>query len=265
MKHFFAAFALFFTACTARAQVADTTGQPAARPDTARKAEPPRWTYTAALDGIISAGNLDRKLLNIRLGAVHENPNSIWSFSTAPRFQYGINNGVLQERELFTDFNTSFFYTQHDVYGLVFGVYEQSNLRRINQRGNFGAGLGWRIVGGRNIPSKRLLLAVTNALVQETTDFAEKDNISVRRNSTRIRIRAELVPGKLTVQNTTFVQPALGRRNLRWNSISQLAYQVTQRLAFTAALDNTYESINASGVESWQLNTTFGLSFSGSR
>ncbi len=269
MRHFLTGLPLFLLACLAHAQTADTAAKRQnPRPDTVRKTEkppPPAWTYTAGLDGTISAGNLNRRLLNIRLGLAHENPASIWSFSTAPRFQYGTTNGILQEREAFVDLNTSFFYSQHDVYGLVFGAYEQSNLRKINRRGNVGAGLGWRIVGGRNIPSKRLQLAVTNAIVQETTDFAEGDNINVRRNSTRLRIRADLVPGKLLVQNTTFVQPSLGSRNLRWNSVSQLVYKATRRLAFTASLDSSYESVNAAGVESSQLNATLGLSFSDSK
>ncbi len=269
MRHFLTGLPLFLLVCLAHAQTADTAAnRQHPRPDTVRKTEkplPPMWTYTAGLDGTISAGNVNRKLLNIRLVLVHENPNSVWSFSAAPRFQYGTTNEILQEREVFVDFNTSFFHSQHDVYGLVFGAYEQSNLRRINRRANVGAGLGWRIVGGRNVPSRRFQVSVTNALVHEATDFAERDNIDVRRNSTRLKIRADLVPGKLSVQNMAFFQPALGRRNLRWNSITQLVYKATQRLAFTATLDNSYESINAAGVESVQLNATLGLSFSGSK
>lgn len=255
-------------------QVIDSTKTPIiTQPDTSKpkpviKVEPPpapHWTYTVGVDGILSSGNVNRKLLTIRLGLAHETPSSIWGFNSSPRFQYGTNNEVLQEREVFFDFNNTWFHSQHDVYGLLFGIYEQSNLRQIEYRFNVGAGAGWKILGGRRVPSSRIQLSVTNALLSERTDFISINDISVIRNSTRVKLRWEVVKDKLTIQNTTFFQPALNVSNLRWNSISQLVYKVGKHLALTATLDNSYESYHAEGVKNNQLNSTLGLSYTGVR
>ncbi len=255
-------------------QAVDSTKAPIIiQPDTIKPKEAPKptpppgphWTYTAGIDGMISSGNVNRKLLTIRLGVSHENPNSIWGFNSSPRFQYGTNNEVLQEREGFFDFNNTWFHSQHDVYGLLFGIYEQSNLRLINHRFNVGAGAGWKIVGGKRVPSTRVQISITNAFLSERTDFMSAEDISVIRNSTRVKARIEVIKGKLTVQNVTFFQPALNANNLRWNSISQLAYKLGKQLSLTATLDNSYESYNVQGVKNVQLNSTLGLSYTGTR
>jgi len=239
------------------------------KPDTIRpKAQTPpapRWTYSAGLDGIINSGNVNRRLLTIRLSLSHENPKSIWGFFTSPRYQYGTNNEILQEREIFADFNNTWFYAQHDVYGLFFGTYEQSNLRQINHRMNVGAGLGWRIINSKLIPSERIQLSLSSALLREITDFATIDDRDVYRISTRAKVRIEVIKDKLTVQNTTFFQPAITENNLRWNSISQLVFKLTKSFALTGTLDNSYESVNVQGVQSVQLNASLGLSYSGAK
>jgi hypothetical protein len=240
------------------------------QPDTIKPKEPPkpvppRWTYSIGVDGMLSSGNVNRRLLTIRLGLAHENPNSIWGFNSSPRFQYGTNNEVLQEREVFFDFNNTWFHSQHDVYGLLFGIYEQSNLRQIHDRFNAGVGLGWKIIGGRRVPSTRVQLSITNALLSERTDFISANDVRAVRNSTRLKARFELVKDKLTVQHTTFFQPALNISNLRWNSISQLVFKAGKHLSLTATLDNSYESYNVEGVKNTQINSTLGLSYTGSK
>ncbi|MDJ1471450.1 DUF481 domain-containing protein [Xanthocytophaga flava] len=228
---------------------------------------PPSWTYVLGLDGMINSGNVNRKLLTLRLGLNHENPNSIWGFYSSPRFQYGTNNEVLQEREVFFDFNNTWFYSQHDVYGLLFGIYEQSNLRQINDRLNIGVGVGWRIIGGKRLPSSRVQVSISNAFLREATDFISSDteDLNVLRNSTRFRFRVEIIREKLTLQSTIFFQPAINRKNLRWNSISQLVFKLNKHFSLTSTLDNSYESYNVAGVKSSQLNSTLGLSYTGSK
>ncbi len=225
----------------------------------------PHWTYSVGVDGMLNSGNVNRRLLTIRLGLSHENPNSIWGFYSSPRFQYGTNNEVLQEREGFLDFNNTWFYAQHDVYGLLFGIYEQSNLRQINHRLNVGAGAGWHIVGGKRLPSTRVQLSLSNAFLRERTDFITSSDVDVIRNSTRVRFKVDVVKDKLTVQHTTFFQPALNRNNLRWNSISQLLFKLGKHLSLTATLDNSYESYNAEGVKNTQINSTLGLSYTAAK
>lgn len=256
---------------TGKKQAADSTanGQIMARPDTVRAAAKPppnpHWTYTAGVDGAFSSGNVNRRLLTVRLGVAHENPNSIWGFYSSPRYQYGTNNNVLQEREFFLDFNNTWFYAQQDMYGLLFGIYEQSNLRQISHRLNAGVGVGWKIVGGRNVPSTRFQLSLSNAILRESTDFIANDDVTAYRNSTRLKFRVEIVKDRLIVQSTTLYQPAFNRKYLRWNSISQLVFKTSKHLSLTATLDNSYESFNVEGVARTQLNATVGLSYSASR
>ncbi|MCU0353952.1 MAG: DUF481 domain-containing protein [Cytophagales bacterium] len=273
-------FLLIFTVISqSYAQVRDSVRTDTARaagtnavigqPDTTRpKQTPPAvpyWTYSLGIDGMFNSGNVNRRLLTVRGTVSHETPNSIWGFFSSPRFQYGTNNEILQERELFVDFNNTWFKARHDVYGLFFGAYEQSNLRQINHRLNVGVGAGWQIVGGRRVPSSRFQLSLSNALLREFTDFISIPDRDVYRLSTRLKVRYEIVKEKLTFQNTTFYQPALDQRNLRWNTISQLVFKLSKQLSLTATLDQSYESVNVQGVRSNQLNATLGLSYAGSR
>ncbi|MFC0183202.1 Protein of unknown function, DUF481 [Pseudarcicella hirudinis] len=224
----------------------------------------PRLFYNLGLDGNFSSGNLNRKLFGTRFTVNYENPASIVGFFTSPKFQIGSTNDQLQERELFADLNSTLFYTQSDLYGLVFGSYEQSNLRKINYRWMTGIGLGFRILGGKKYPDTRISMNISNAFLHEVTDFYTSQDKNVWRNSTRFRVKAEIVKEKLFVQNTTFFQPSLGEAYLRWNSFSQISYKLGKHVAFTLTFENTYESINVEGVSNAQTNLTFGLNYSSS-
>jgi len=224
----------------------------------------PTWFYNIGLDGTASSGNVNRQLLNFKTTLNYENPKSIYGFFTSPRFQYGTNSDVLQEREILLDVNSTLFYTQHDVYGLFFGAFEQSNLRKIASRFNVGVGIGWRILGGKRTPKSRLKLSVSNALVREVTDFVIKQDRNVYRNSTRIRVKYDIIPDKFFIQSVVFLQPSLLDDYYRWNSSTQLSYKVGKHISILASFENTYENFNTVGVQNAQTNTTIGLTYSGS-
>ncbi len=223
-----------------------------------------KLAYSLSLEGDFRTGNLQRALYTIRGTAEYVPQRAGLGFYTSPRYSYGKTAGLLQEDELFLDLNATLFYTQHDVYGLAFGVFETSNLRQITDRRYGGAGLGWRITGGRTSPKARVKITVTNALLFERTDFFETSgqpsrDVTVVRNSTRLRVAAAWLDGRLTLANTTFIQPALGHPNLRANAITQALIQLTKRLNFSLTLENSYESLVAEGRKSADTHLTFGL------
>jgi hypothetical protein len=224
----------------------------------------PIWTYNLGFDGILSSGNVNRQLINIKSSINFANPNDVFGFFTNPKFQFGTNSGVLQEREIFLDLNSTLFYLQHNVYVLTFGAYEQSNLRKITTRYNVGLGLGWKIIGGKNKPKSHLKLSISNAFVKELTDYEIKQDVEIYRNSTRIKMGLTIIPDKFSFNSVIFIQPSLIDNYFRWNSSSQISYKVGKHLSIIASFENTYENFNIEGTQNTQTNTTFGLVYSGS-
>lgn len=169
----------------------------------------PKWFYSIGLDGTTSSGNVNRQLLNLRTTLSYESQKSIFGFFTTPKFQYDTNSHILQERELFIDLNSTLFYAQNNVYALIFGGFEQSNLRKILTRYHVGLGAGWKIFGGKNNPKSRFKMSISNALVKEITDFEIKQDRDVFRNSTRLKLSYEIIPNKMYFQSVVFLQPSL--------------------------------------------------------
>ena len=244
--------------------VVDTSQSETEFQSTNQKEILPIWFYSIGLDGTTSSGNVNRQLLNFKTTLNFENPKSIVGFFTSPKFQFGMNSDVLQEREILLDLNTTLFYAQNDVYGLIFGAYEQSNLRKISTRYNVGVGIGWKILGGKKTPKSKLKLSVSNAIVREVTDFETKQDKDTYRNSTRFKIRYDIIADKMFFQSVVFLQPSLNDNYYRWNSSSQFSYKVGKHIAILASFENTYENFNVIGIQNSQTNTTFGLVYSGS-
>jgi putative salt-induced outer membrane protein YdiY len=242
----------------------DTTEDETEFQSTEEREKLPSWYYSIGLDGTTSSGNVNRQLLNLKTTLNFENPKSIFGFFTSPKFQYGTNSDVLQEREIFLDLNSTLFYAKHNVYMLIFGAYEQSNLRKIATRYNLGVGIGWKILGGINSPKSKVKLSISNAIVHEVTDFESKEDKNIYRNSTRLKFRYDIISEKLFIQSVVFLQPSLTDNYYRWNSSSQISYKVGKHIAILASFENTYENFNVAGIQNSQTNTTFGLVYSGS-
>jgi putative salt-induced outer membrane protein YdiY len=231
----------------------------------AKKDSLPTWFYSIGLDGTTSSGNVNRQLLNVRTALSFESKKSIFGFFSTPKFQYGTNSDFLQERELFIDLNSTLFYAQSNVYILMFGIFEQSNLRKITTRYNVGTGVGLKVFGGKNNPKSRFKLSITNAFVKEATDFEIKQDLDIFRNSTRLKLIYEIIPNKMHLQSVLFFQPSLNDNYFRWNSLSSLTYKVGKHIAFLVSFENTYENYNVSGIQNAQTNATIGLTYSGSK
>ncbi|WP_420152638.1 DUF481 domain-containing protein [Siphonobacter sp.] len=217
------------------------------------------FTYAITLGGDYRSGNVQRSLYTLVTSFDYFNPKSILGLYTSPRYTYGTINKELQERELFVDLNATLWYNQHDVYLMGFGVHEESNLRQISNRWYGGAGFGWRILGGRKVPNTLVKISMTNAIIFEYTDFLNAEDVRVIRNSTRIRVG--LTKDKLAFNSTVFVQPALNTANLRWSSLSTLAYALGKRLALSLTADHTYESVVLPGKKRTDFHWAIGLTF----
>ncbi|MCP9763635.1 DUF481 domain-containing protein [Lacihabitans soyangensis] len=231
-------------------------------PSTEEREALPEWYYSFGADGVYNSGNVNRQLLTLRASINYEKPKSIWGFNTSPKYQYGRNNKILQEREFYADFNNTLFYSQSDVYGLVFGSYEESNLRKINSRFMLGLGVGYKIIGSKNHPNSRIKLGISNAFLKEKTDFYTREDRNIWRNSTRVKLKVELIKDKLFFNNVTFFQPSVTSNYLRWNAFSQIQLKVAKHISFTAALDNSFENINTEGVKNTQINAILGFTYS---
>jgi hypothetical protein len=172
----------------------------------------PSWFYSVGFDGTASSGNVNRQLFNFKTTLNFENPKSPFGFFANPRFQYGTNSDLLQEREIFIDLNSTMFYSRHNIYPLIFGAYEQSNLRKINVRYNVGVGIGWKILGGINSLKSKVKLSISNAIVREATDFETKQDVDIYRNSTRIRFRQKWCVDKSFVGKVNIIKIMLYKK-----------------------------------------------------
>ncbi|MFN8357959.1 MAG: DUF481 domain-containing protein [Spirosomataceae bacterium] len=219
------------------------------------------WSYSVSLSGDFKTGNVQRSLLSISTFLNYESKTTPWGFYTSPRLMKGSINGEKAEDELFLDLNSTLFYDTHDVYGLLFGIYESSNLRKINERIYVGAGLGFRVIGGLKHPNAPFKLIITQALLHENTDFITKADISTWRSSTRVRTTFKFWKGKMELSNTTFLQPALDQNNFRWNAVSQVSIALAKHLSFVINEINSYESVVVEGASNTDFSLTLGFVF----
>lgn len=207
-------------------------------------------------DGTASTGNVERVLLQLS-SALDWKPSRQFKLSSSPSYIYGTQSKVLAEREFFADLRGSFWH-QKQVYGLAFLAWDRSNLRHILNRWTQAAGIGVKI-----IQQKRAYFSVTNLLLHEVSDFAERADIDVWRNSTRLL--GEFAPdknGKFTITGIVFLQPAISmRNNFRWNGSLAFAYKMSSNLSLRTKFENAYESYVVPGRKTNDFRWTIGLSF----
>ncbi len=225
----------------------------AKKADTSKVAPPtPIFRYRFTADGTITAGNVNRTLLQLA-SAVDYQLSNYFKLSSNPSFVYGKQNGLLAEREWFGDFRTTYRYEQRFYY-LAFGSFERSNLRQINRRWTVAGGAGYKLIN-----RKRAYLSITDVVLQEFTDFVELNDINIFRNSTRIFGEYTFGGDRYTVTHTAFYQPAIGQYNVRWNATLSLQIKLTSTTSLRSTLANAYESLVVPGRQNNDLRFTVGL------
>ncbi|AQG81660.1 DUF481 domain-containing protein [Spirosoma montaniterrae] len=236
----------------AQQSVNDTS---AATPTDTTPALPNRiFRYKITADGTFNRGNVTRDLLQLA-SALDYQLSNYFKLSSNPSFVYGRQSGVLAEREWFGDFRTTLRHEKR-LYYLAFGSFERSNLRQINRRWTYAAGLGYKLLN-----QKRAYISVTNVLLHEYTDFVENTDIDVIRSSARLFGEYTFSGDRITVTHTAFYQPALNARNLRWNASLSLQVKLTTNTSLRTTLANAYESVVASGRQNNDLRFTIGLAY----
>lgn len=211
-----------------------------------------RYRFTA--DGTITAGNVDRALLQLT-SSIDYRLSNYFKLSSNPSFVYGKQNGILAEREYFGDLRTT-YRGERRLYYLAFGSYERSNLRQINHRLTAAAGAGYKL-----LDHKRAYISLTDVIVSESTDFIELNDISIIRNSARLFGEYSFDNDRIKVTHTAFYQPALGRYNVRWNASLSIQLKVTEVVSLRSTLANAYESLVVPGRQNNDLRFTVGLTY----
>ena len=238
---------------TSKTDSTKTAGK-SAKPDTNKAAQPvtPVFRYRFTADGTITAGNVDRTLLQLT-SALDYQLSNYFKLSTTPSFVYGRQAGILAEREWFGDLRATYRYEKR-LYYLAFGSYERSNLRQINHRWTAAAGAGYKLLN-----RKRAYISLTDVLMQEYTDFIELDDINIFRNSARLYGEYTFDKDRITVTHTAYYQPALGQYNVRWNATLSLQVKLTATTSLRSTLANAYESLVVPGRQNNDLRFTVGL------
>jgi hypothetical protein len=209
-----------------------------------------RYRFTA--DGTVTAGNVNRTLLQLS-SAVDYELSHYFKLSSNPSFVYGKQNRLLAEREWFGDFRTTYRYEKR-LYYLAFGSYERSNLRQINKRWTAAAGVGYKLLN-----HKRAYISVTDVIMNENTDFIELSDIYIVRNSVRLFGEYTFDKDRFTVTHTTFYQPALGQYNVRWNASLSVQIKLTSTTSLRTTVANAYESLVVPGRQNNDFRFTVGL------
>jgi hypothetical protein len=223
------------------------------------KPRPPALQYSLSTDGLVNLGNVARFLFNQRATLRYVGGKTFW-FELSPSFAYGKTNGQLAEREWLANLNTTVFY-QRPVYGLLFTIGERSNLRAIGHRWLVGLGVGYHY-GHQPGQGQRFKCSVSNALIREVTNFVEDEDIAVFRNSTRLLLDYNFFSGRLQFHHSTFFQPALDQRNVRWSNSLDVRAPLNKVLALQLNVFSSYESLVAPGRRNYDHRITFGLQVS---
>lgn len=233
---------------TAADSTATTPGSTLPKPTTPQRIV----RYRLAADGTVTAGNINRTLLQLA-GSVDYELSNLFKLSSNPSFVYGRQSGILAEREWFGDFRTT-YRPEKRLYYLGFGSFERSNLRKIDRRWTVAAGAGYKLLN-----RKRAYISLTNVLLNEYTDFVELNDINIYRNSTRLFGEYTFDNDRWTVTHTAFYQPALGVPNIRWNASLSVQVKLTAVVSLRTTLANAYESVVVPGRQNNDLRFTAGL------
>jgi hypothetical protein len=228
-----------------------TKSPPAAMPP-----EEKHWKYHLSLDGNWNKGNVQRQLLIARAEISWK--NSVLDFTAHPRFVYGKQNGLLAERDGFSDLYVNVLHSRK-LYGFGLGTIENSNLRSINVRYMGGGGIGCHFVRTENNR-----FSITNAIVYEATDFfAPNDKIETLRNSLRIKGSHRFGSKHFSLKYLSFFQPSLlNINNLRWSTQIWAEIFISKSLSFRATAENYYEGFVATNRKRNDSRLSVGFSFS---
>jgi hypothetical protein len=214
----------------------------------------PAFLYRITTDATLSSGNVNREL--VVLASSWSYTKEIFSLEMNPRYAYGKQNGNIAERDFFSDFNFDVF-NHRVVYGFGLGILEISNLRAIDLRLLGGLGIGFHILRKPNAN-----FSITNALIYESTNFRNNQDILTFRNSVRFKGKYSLFHNRLKISHLAFIQPSIQDiENVRWSANLGIEIPLHRLLSLRTAFTNSYESIVAENRKRNDFAWTIGLAF----
>ncbi len=213
-----------------------------------------KFHVRASIDGMASTGNIERVLLQFTSNFDWKPVRGL-KLSSSPSFVYGQQNKLLYEREFFTDFRATIAY-QKPFYGLILASWERSNLRQINNRWVQAAGVGYKL-----IQRKQAFLSITNLILHESTDYLERTDLDLWRNSTRL-LGEFALSNKVVTRMAFLYQPSISQKNnIRWSGTFSIQYQLNKSLSFRTKFENTYESYVVSDRKNNDFRWTMGIAY----
>ena len=216
----------------------------------------PHFNYQAYLNGNLNLGNVNRVLIQLGTKMTYK-LDEVFKFNVNPYFAYGEQNGVVAERELFTDFSTNIWHNKR-FYLLGFGSAESSNLRKIESRYLGGAGVGFKLIEIKG----KFFFSITNVLLYEATNYRDKEAFLLLRNSSRFVGDYKFAKNKLMLHHELLVQPAVSQSNLRLNGSASLGVSIIKNLQISLNFRTSYESFVLVNTKNWDFNWSFGLKYS---
>ncbi len=219
-----------------------------------------RIKYHINADGTFNSGNVNRVIFAARTGIEADIHKSI-RLSTSPVFIYGEQGGVLNERELFSDLRTTFYY-HHRLHYITFASADKSNLRKINFRHIGAGGLVYRLIDRPNA-----YLTISNVMIYEKTEYNinEKFVRELWRNSTRLQGEYKFNHNKITLTHLLYFQPSITQHNVRWNGGMTFKYLINRHISFRTILEDSYESFVVPGRKNNDFRWTFGFGIEGGK
>ncbi len=215
-----------------------------------------RFKYKVTTDGFLAKGNVNRTLFVGRGSFAYI--DSVMDLSVAPVYLYGKQNGNLAEDDYSGTMYLNMFHEKR-FFQWSLAIFEHSRLRGIDERHNYGGGIGCQIIKKTENQS----LSITTGILYEKVNFSIISDRETWRSTTRLKGRHKVIHKHVKFAHETFVQPSiLNSFDLRWRTILSLEAPISHHLSARVAYQHTYESIILPTKVKDDYNITFGLAFS---
>lgn len=228
---------------------------------TERRADINKYKYHLGIDGNFSFGNVNRTLFATRTSLDVDVHKKI-RLSTSPFFIYGRYNKILNERELFGDIRSSFWYS-HQIHPISFISFEKSNLRKIGFRSVYATGFSYKL-----LDKAKAKISVTDFILYESSDYIKSVAFADRRlwrNATKLQGEYKINKDKFILSHLINVQPAITQDNIRWNANLNMRYMLSKQISFRMILEDYYESLVVPGRKRNDFRLMFGLGWDGGK
>jgi hypothetical protein len=214
------------------------------------------------LNGNLSFGNVDRKLLATRTEGILSSANRAWVFKTQDSYRFGTARSIRTEND-FVLVNYIYHQPFKRIYPVMMLSYENNLLKKIRNR--LGAGLGVTFV---SVKTKSMLLKFSATAFLDRTIFNPQNSegrssdpyvIDTVRPTLRI-FEFHQVKEKLTFFYELIDQLSISKRgNHRLTGAAGFNYVYSNNFDLVSRLNYTHEDVVIEGVKANDWYLTFGI------